>query len=138
MLTPTGRLGTLAVSPDGNWIVTGSARQRRQVWDADSGQQARRTLSGHVAEVSAMAFSPDGDGSPPATTAATSALAQAARPGRQLDVRARARGHSGSITALRFTPDGQRLVSASGDHTCGQWDVATGQEERELVLKHPD
>ena len=36
------------------------------------------------------------------------------------------RGHSRSITALRFTPDGQRLVTASGDRTCGQWDVATG------------
>ena len=39
-------------------------------------------------------------------------------------------GHNGSITALRFTPDGQRLVTASGDHTCGQWDVATGEEQR--------
>jgi WD40 repeat protein len=47
-------------------------------------------------------------------------------------------GHNGSITAMRFTPDGRRLVVASGDRTCGQWDIATGQELRELVLKHPD
>ena len=47
-------------------------------------------------------------------------------------------GHNGSITALRFTPDGKRLVTASGDHTCGQWDLATGEEQRQLVLKHPE
>jgi WD40 repeat protein len=47
-------------------------------------------------------------------------------------------GHARSITGLRFTPNGQRLVSSSGDHTCGQWDVATGTEDRQLVLKHPE
>jgi WD40 repeat protein len=29
-------------------------------------------------------------------------------------------------------------VSASGDKTCGQWDVAAGRELTSLVLKHPD
>ena len=47
-------------------------------------------------------------------------------------------GHNGSITALRFTPDGKRLVTASGDHTCGQWDVASGEELGKLVLKHAE
>jgi WD40 repeat protein len=47
-------------------------------------------------------------------------------------------GHNGTITAIRFTPDAQRLVTASGDRTCGQWDLATGRELRQLVLKHPD
>ena len=63
---------------------------------------------------------------PAATTAATSG--SGARPVRptQWTLAHELRGHSGSITAMRFTPDGQRLVSASGDHTCGQWDVATG------------
>jgi WD40 repeat protein len=48
------------------------------------------------------------------------------------------RGHTRSISALRFLPDGRRLVTASGDHTCGQWDVATGEELQSLALKHPD
>jgi WD40 repeat protein/serine/threonine protein kinase len=47
-------------------------------------------------------------------------------------------GHSSSITSVRFTPDGARLIVASGDRTCGQWDVASGEEARNLVLRHPD
>ena len=47
-------------------------------------------------------------------------------------------GHNGTITAIRFTPDGQRLITASGDRTCGQWDLASGQELRNVVLKHPE
>ena len=47
-------------------------------------------------------------------------------------------GHSRTITALAFAEDNRVLVTASGDNTCGQWDVATGQELRDRVLKHPD
>lgn len=137
VLQPTGRIGTLAVSPDGDWLVTGAPGNEAKVWDAHSGQPIA-TLSGHVAEVSAVAFSPSGrllatgddrgrvrlwqrDNTPDRWTLA-----------HELD------GHSRTITALKFTSDGARLVSASGDHTCGQWDVTSGRELRQLVLKHPD
>jgi WD40 repeat protein len=39
---------------------------------------------------------------------------------------------------VRFSSDGQRLITASGDRTCGQWDLASGRELTELVLKHPE
>jgi WD40 repeat protein len=70
VLAPTGRIGTLAVSPDGRWIATGSAGTDVKIWDArlgDGNGPARRngparepvaTLSGHTAEISALAFSP--------------------------------------------------------------------------------
>jgi WD40 repeat protein len=47
-------------------------------------------------------------------------------------------GHSRIITSLAFADDNRVLVSASGDNTCGQWDVATGQELRDRILKHPE
>ncbi|MGD9636574.1 MAG: WD40 repeat domain-containing protein, partial [Pirellulales bacterium] len=137
VLQPTGRLGTLAVSPDGNWILTGSPGYDARVWDGRTGKPAGEPLKGHTAEVSAAVFSPDG------TTLATGDDDGHIRLWR-LDAAGawslfhELNGHGRSITGLRFTPNSQRLVSASGDHTCGQWDVATGQEDRNLVLKHPE
>ena len=130
VLTPTGRIGTLAVSPDGNWIATGSPGTDAQVWDSHSGTQVGAPLAGHVAEVSAAAFSPSGDPLATGDDRGHIRLWRKTRPAGDWTLAHELRGHSRSITALRFTPDGQRLVSASGDHTCGQWDVATGAEER--------
>jgi len=137
VLQPTGRLGTLAISPDGNWLLTGSPGYDARVWDSRMGKPVGEPLTGHTAEVSAAAFSPDG------ALLATGDDDGHIRLWRQTPAGAwslvhELNGHSRSITGLRFTLDGQRLVSASGDHTCGQWDVTTGQEERRLVLKHPD
>jgi WD40 repeat protein/serine/threonine protein kinase len=148
VLSPTGRIGALAVSPDGNWIATGSAGTEVQIWKVQdgpprSGEEDRKPaarLSGHTAEVSALAFSPAGDllasggerGDVRLWRRETRGQSIAWVPDRELS------GHNGSITALRFTPDGRRLVSASGDRTCGQWDLASGEELRQLVLKHPE
>jgi WD40 repeat protein len=37
------------------------------------------------------------------------------------------RGHQGAVHSVAFHPDGARLLSASGDHTIGLWDLATGR-----------
>ncbi len=143
VLTPTGRIGTFSVSRDGNWIATGSPGNDIKLWDARTGD-ARGELSGHNAPVSALMFSADsrwlasGDdrGHVRLWHLENRAPGQPGPPawvfGRDLS------GHNGSITAIRFTPDGRRLVTASADHSCGQWDTATGEEQRQLVLKHND
>jgi len=146
---PTGRIGTLAISPDNRWIATGSAGNDVQIWAAPSGQAAVKPaaldalekpiaqLTGHQAVVSALAFSLDGQW-----------LASGDDIGR-VRVWRRAnnfwtfvhehRGHSAgiTITAVCFTPNGQRLITASGDNTCAQLDVASGEELKQLALKHP-
>jgi WD40 repeat protein/serine/threonine protein kinase len=137
-LTPTGRLGTLAVSPDGDWIVTGSPGNDAKIWDSHSGTPVGEPLTGHTAEVSAAAFSPQGDTLATGDDRGNIRLWRKSGSAGDWTLAHELRGHSRSITALRFTPDGQRLISASGDHSCGQWDVATGQEDRAHVLKHPD
>ncbi len=136
-LQPTGRIGALAVSPDGDWLVTGSPGNDAVLWDAHSGQPVA-TLSGHAAEVSAVAFSPDGKHLATGDDRGGVRLWQCAGSANEWSLAHELRGHSRTITALRFSPDGARLITASGDHTCGQWDVAAGQELRSLVLKHPD
>ena len=136
-LNGTGRTATLAVSPDGQWIATGSAGNDAIVWSAQTGEQVA-VLAGHEAAVTALGFTPDGQ-----TLATGDDLGRCRLWNHQADSDDWTgshwlRGHSRSITALVFVQQGNRLVTASGDNTCGQWDVASGQELTELVLTHPD
>lgn len=141
-LTPTGRVGTLAVSPDGRLIATGSMGNEIQIWQLSHGQDGTMsagdgpvaTLKGHQTAVAALAFSPDGQ-----LLASGDAFGRARlwkRSSNGWEPLHELVGHSEGITAIRFAPDGQRVITASDDHTCGQWSVATGEEIRELVLKH--
>jgi hypothetical protein len=50
---------SVAFSPEGARIVTGSGDKTARVWDAESGRELL-TLKGHAGPVSSVAFSPDG------------------------------------------------------------------------------
>jgi hypothetical protein len=65
------RVYSVAFSPDGNRIVSGSSDKTVKLWDAAAGREIR-TFSGHSNYVMSVAFSPDGktvvSGSADATT----------------------------------------------------------------------
>jgi WD40 repeat protein len=52
-------VSSVAFSPDGLKIVSGSNDSAVRVWDAQSGE-ALQTLEGHSGEVNSVAFSPEG------------------------------------------------------------------------------
>ena len=54
-----GGISSLACSPDGRHIVSGSWDNTIKIWDAFTGKEIR-TLTGHNDRVSAVAYSPDG------------------------------------------------------------------------------
>jgi WD40 repeat protein len=132
----TGRTAALAVSDDGALLATGSADNSVQIWNADSGEKLAM-LPGHQAEVSAVRFAPGGRLLASGDERGHCRLWRRDDAGNWtggdwLD------GHSRTITAMAFIDDESRLITSSGDNTCGQWDVATERELRDRVLRHPD
>jgi hypothetical protein len=90
-------------------------------------------MAGHRAEVTSVAFSPDGA---LAVTGDSSGVCKL------WDLKTQAElhelvAHTGRIMAVAFSADGKRLLTA-GDSTVYQWSVATGQADPRSILKHPD
>jgi WD40 repeat protein len=112
---------SVAFSPNGKQIVSGSEDNTVRLWDAATGALLQ-TLAGHSDPVFSVAFSLDGkqvvSGSTDKTVrlwdAATGALEQT------LD------GHSDMVNSVAFSPNGKQIVSGSRDNTVRLWDTATG------------
>ena len=54
----TDKVTSIAFSPDGKRIVSGSHNKSVQVWDVSTGEL--KVLNGHTDKVTSVAFSPDG------------------------------------------------------------------------------
>jgi len=52
-------VGELAISPDGQTLVSGSSDNTIKIWQLSTGRELR-TLTGHSEDVRSVAISPDG------------------------------------------------------------------------------
>lgn len=118
----TDMISSVACSPDGARILTGSYDRSAKVWNAQTGRELL-TLTGHTGKVRAVAFSHDGS-SLLTGSSDRSVRVWEARTGRVI---LRLNGHTGFVTSVAFSSDGKRIVSGSGDHTAKVWDIATGR-----------
>jgi len=134
-LTAPGRpsvVFSVAFSPDGGMLASGSADMSVKLWDVGSGQQGR-TLAKHSDVVSSVAFSPDGRLLASASWDGNVRLWDLAS-GQNVNTLA---GHAGVVTSVAFSPDGHLLASAGRDKTIRLWDVASGQQVR-ILAGHSD
>jgi hypothetical protein len=97
---------SVAFSPDGKLIVSGSYDETVRLWDAVTGT-ALQTLKGHSSVVTSVAFSPDGklvvSGSYDKTVRLWNAVTGAALQ--------TLKGHSSVVTSVAFSPNGKLVVS---------------------------
>jgi len=110
-------VGSVAFSPDGLLIVTGSGDRSARVWDANTGGELVVLRSDD--DVVYVGFSPDGSRIVTGSNDRTARVWDTAT-GREL---AALRGHEGGVKSAAFSPDGVRIVTGSSDKTARVWDV---------------
>jgi WD40 repeat protein/transcriptional regulator with XRE-family HTH domain len=115
------RVWTIAFSPDGQRLASGSDDQTIRLWNAQDGT-CLTVLQGHTGGVTSVRFSPDGQMLASASEDASIRLWSIAH-GTTLKT---LQGHSRWVRAVTFSPDGQTLASGSEDRTIRLWEVETG------------
>jgi WD40 repeat protein len=116
-----GPVYSLAVTPDGKRVVSGSSDNTLKVWGLESGQ-CIVTLKGHSRDVNVLALTPGGErlvsGSDDSTLKVWDLLS-----GHCL---ATFKGHTQEVSNVAITPNGENIVSISTDKTLKVWELKSG------------
>jgi WD40 repeat protein len=114
---------SVAFSPDGKTIASGSWDKTIRLWDRDSKQEIA-ALKGHSSYVSSVVFSPDGNIIASGSDDHTIRLWD----WESKQEIATLNGHSLPVTGVAFSPDGKTIASGSWDKTIRLWDRHSKQE----------
>jgi len=131
----SGSVSSVAWSPDGQTLASGSWDNSIKLWDVASGKE-KATLAGHSGTVTSVAWSPDGqtlasgsDDNSIKLWDVTTGKAKATLAGHS----GSAYTHSGSVYTIAWSPDGQTLASGAWDDSIKLWDAASGKEKATLA-----
>lgn len=124
----SAKVNSLAATPDGQRIVTGSQDKSVRIWDANSGKQLW-SFQGHLGQVTAVALRPDGkqaasggeDGTirlwPLTVADEHRAMSEATAP----------------LWTVAYSPDGSQFATAGADRIIRLYDGNTGKRKRTLT-----
>jgi WD40 repeat protein/energy-coupling factor transporter ATP-binding protein EcfA2 len=113
---------SVAFSPDGKKLVSGSENGTIRLWDVESGALVY-VYTGHMGRIAGVAFSPDGKIIASASGDRTVRLWDTVS-GNLVE---EFTGHNDRVSDVAFSPDGKVLASASEDSTIRLWELASRQ-----------
>ena len=116
---------SVAFSPDGAVVASGSADKTIKLWNVSTGVEIR-TLTGHSDVVYSVAFSPDGTAVASGSADDTVGIWDA-RAGTLIRTLS---GHTSWVLSVAFSPDGKRLATGSDYDGVALWDLSTGKGNR--------
>jgi WD40 repeat protein len=121
-------INALALSPDGRSAAAGCSYHNVWLLDLPSNTVRGAPATGHLGQVTAVAFSPD------SSTLATGSLDKSVRlwdaTGTQLKPRTVLQEHSNAVTSVGYALGGTFLASTGLDGKLVVWDVATQKATR--------
>jgi WD40 repeat protein len=129
-----GPVLSVAFSPNGRWIATGSADHTARLWDAATGlqlgapfvHQPGATVAANVRHVS---FSPD---SRRLLTVGGNRFARVFDVARHEEVFPSGLNHLALVNSAAFSHDGKLIATAGGSTFVRVWDAATGKQLKEF------
>lgn len=120
----TDGVSSVAFSPDGKWLASGSWKIDRTVrlWNLDQpdAESIPFTGEGHTESVTSVTFSPDGKTLASASDDKTVRLWQVDQPHAAPTI---LRNHNGRVWSIAISPDGKLLASASDDWEIRLWNL---------------
>lgn len=116
---------SVAISPDGKWLASGSFDKTVRLWDLASGKLIKTFggAAGHQNQVLSVQFSPD-------QRVLASSGSDNVIKFWDIPVQGALRsfvGHGAEINAVAVSPDGTKLATASNDQSLRLWSIADGK-----------
>jgi len=111
-----GNINSIALSPDGKSILTGSQDSTARLWDLNG--NLMQVFKGHQDIIFSVAFSHDGKNILTGSGDKTARLWDLAG-----NIIQEYKGHPGIVFSVTFSPDGKTILTGSMDKTARLWDL---------------
>lgn len=124
----SGLIRSVAMSPDGKTVVSGSGDKTINLWNLGSGKLLH-TFEAHSNWVRCVAFSPQSELLASCSADKTIKLWQLSN----YKLIHTLTGHSNGVSSVTFSPDEQTLISGGDDEKLKLWDVSSGNQTHNLT-----
>ena len=121
------RITALSFSPDGRWLVSGSANAVVKLWEIPSGRESR-SLKSHTKSISSLVFSPD---SRSLVSASDDSSIRIWDPVQGVETKALLGNEY--VYSVAVSHNGKLLASAGADGKVKLWEFTTGHEFASLT-----